>query len=1728
MSSILQEELRRQMTERARQAELLRRRKAFVDRLRERQITEPPKEQDRGILNTVMPDILDRAVSQIATAIKETPAGLMELVRAPVLDVKDLVTQGDFTPERTAGIGKAMATGVYEDFRHPLRNPGYLFLDLIGIGRTPITAAARVKEGVQTYQALRRGEEPPQPRDPLPHGNPPPSQGGFSGAVAHPQGRVRDPDVPREGEPGFDWRPPASKVETRDLVQGAFAVVADPKLRQQGVVARQTRPMLDGTVFELQQDPRTRSYRVVRLDRGKRGNAQPVGDLIADPRQAWLHLGGALKMELVRQDFHPDSGVRRAVRQTGQPKEAKDFLRGWHGDDRIRNVSPDEIREDLNLWFDLPQPPKPRLEKPLPELSPVERVGAMREWVKKNPGEMVTVGTLRSRFGLRTSDAKQLRDTLVAEKVINRSGKVAKSALDEVVPQAAFQPAKRLEQGTLGPDDIPDFVPQKYSKRDLKEMRQRIEDDDYDPVELRRDKNDTVYVHDNDLVVLAARQMWGEGWQGKIRFELTEAQEVPKGVLPGLKLGDADRAKPRKQLSPEAQRKVLDQMAAEAAPFLPTAAQIEKVLGLKPKEAAAARAELAARAGISAKLTVGEKPPPQPQPPVALKASKRSPQDEFKAAQRLVYEDGATAATIARKLGVSESRAKRLLTQVNKDRAGKKNLVTPHELRQARSKIEKLWDEKGMMPTLRAATEATGLGRTRAMRLLAEVRDARKQQRMERARQTQGRTSDAATGMEAATLKAAGVPEAKQPALRAAVKELHKQFDPPDQAMVADVFRQVLGKKAGEQAYTKWRQSWVHREPPKLPRKRPEDLITWTRPPQTSMKRTPAEQKRAERNAAKVQKRREGEKPAYTEKEVERQLAQVEKLVDGDKVPTIADIRRKTGVGYIHAKNLQRQVAEKLDLAVQARQTLRDQGTNARALGVNARALSAAGVPDQFQGPIRKGITALHERGKPTQKALLDVFRTHLGDAAGKAAYRRWQEARIKSGGAAAAAGMFGPRTQGEALREAFKVMRQPLRGGTYPLAIVTRRRGVPDAAPEDVFDPKTGERISPGLEIVSPEEAPSVGQRQLVQRKKHERLLVEAALADDPILRKFQLHRYKWMAKEQSTRVARVYARLIRADNIRPDSSALKHVRYQLRELDRAAQAIADGRVKPLAKSGLRQAIAQAYKERAEAVEKRVEHETSAGGELGRKIDTVNQLAIITTLFLKPAYLTPNLLGQAFLVTADHFLNPLRLLESMRLRQAVFANKRQREIVRSAMHEGMIGSLDTAPGASAKISGVHHTMALYYSRLMDDWFREVSFMNEARRHGFDTPEKLSELLTNENLQGKLVEVSRRANMNIIDFGRMGPWGRSVLRRAIFFYPWIRASALYTARFPFQHPLQSTAYVQAAKEGQERREREIGPVPSYLEGSFRGPNIDLPFFGNLGERTMPDGSKQPRIINPAAASIFSGLGEIMAAIKANGLGQVRESEQLSDFLSPAIQLTGSVVMRRDPFTGREFPDDMGTVEILGQEASQYVALIDTFRDIRQSRKFETGERDPDEVLFPYTPTERLGRFTFGISPYTLNRKEARSRAAAESRGLEAKSRRELLKYQEKREELLRNAKEVGLLPPSATQLPQVVRDAFTVRARREANLAAFEAELGRDLTNVDRLYADVSLLVRMKKIPQRLAEAILESAKTLPDPMVDTLSRRLREAHFGTRAISQYTQLVNARRMAMGKELISG
>jgi hypothetical protein len=271
-----------------------------------------------------------------------------------------------------------------------------------------------------------------------------------------------------------------------------------------------------------------------------------------------------------------------------------------------------------------------------------------------------------------------------------------------------------------------------------------------------------------------------------------------------------------------------------------------------------------------------------------------------------------------------------------------------------------------------------------------------------------------------------------------------------------------------------------------------------------------------------------------------------------------------------------------------------------------------------------------------------------------------------------------------------------------------------------------------------------------------------------------------------------------------------------------------------------------------------------SFGGGAGSFLDAVNSPFRAALLYTKPSYALNLVQALGTNVIQQGVFTPLNLRRALGLAKQLGAE--DQHALFSLAGQGRSRALEATGAASRAIN----SSAEFWNVIVDRYPRVASLLHEMRREGLNTPEKIHALLNDPRYEAKLVEITRRGNKEAIEYGDLSPFEKNVLRRALFFYPWMRAATLYSLRFPKEHPIQAAAYAQLGAQGHERSVKAFGPFVDYGPGTAglvpigknRGANLsNLNTFSTpveLGE-AIADPTKIPQMAGPLPGAIYTAI-----------------------------------------------------------------------------------------------------------------------------------------------------------------------------------------------------------------------------------------------------------------------------
>jgi hypothetical protein len=132
-----------------------------------------------------------------------------------------------------------------------------------------------------------------------------------------------------------------------------------------------------------------------------------------------------------------------------------------------------------------------------------------------------------------------------------------------------------------------------------------------------------------------------------------------------------------------------------------------------------------------------------------------------------------------------------------------------------------------------------------------------------------------------------------------------------------------------------------------------------------------------------------------------------------------------------------------------------------------------------------------------------------------------------------------------------------------------------------------------------------------------------------------------------------------------------------------------------------------------------------------------------------------------------------------------------------------------------------------WWAHNIDAPFRFNSIAYEARKAGYgDGADGFRQFLQDVRGYNQLEAdgrarvdgVLRRADREAIAYDRLNQFEKRYLARAIWFYPWVKGSTVFTANTLFEHPFKAAALYHAGQVGNEQDQQQLGDMPSFAPG----------------------------------------------------------------------------------------------------------------------------------------------------------------------------------------------------------------------------------------------------------------------------------------------------------------------
>jgi hypothetical protein len=373
---------------------------------------------------------------------------------------------------------------------------------------------------------------------------------------------------------------------------------------------------------------------------------------------------------------------------------------------------------------------------------------------------------------------------------------------------------------------------------------------------------------------------------------------------------------------------------------------------------------------------------------------------------------------------------------------------------------------------------------------------------------------------------------------------------------------------------------------------------------------------------------------------------------------------------------------------------------------------------------------------------------------------------------------------------------------------------------------------------------------------------------------------------------------------------------------------------------------------------------EGQAPGKVARAADLVNASGRLGQLYLKPAYLWANLLGQAGLTAAQQgghvFANAKSAFSLHQAMKRTQGGSETLEIIHRALsggqkRGGITGSVlgnQNFEGLSKVEKGVLGTekaVSTLYGKALDDPWRFTAFVHEAKRLGYKTPQALYTLTHDPTKYLDFTQIQRRANRAMIDYSRMNRGERNIARRAVYFYPWIKGATMYGAQMPFEHPYLTKATSDLGRQGKQETEKRLGDneIPSFMQGFFVSGKRNVPGLGNI-----------PKGRNLAAASIFGTPAGVSQALFGGG-GKEAVGQTFSDFPAPALQALARGAFHYDISKAQHYAAPYSLTSPL-TEAGKGVVQGSFANRIMNDLPKKYGRKDQTDLLYPGRKEDIVG------------------------------------------------------------------------------------------------------------------------------------------------------------------------
>lgn len=220
----------------------------------------------------------------------------------------------------------------------------------------------------------------------------------------------------------------------------------------------------------------------------------------------------------------------------------------------------------------------------------------------------------------------------------------------------------------------------------------------------------------------------------------------------------------------------------------------------------------------------------------------------------------------------------------------------------------------------------------------------------------------------------------------------------------------------------------------------------------------------------------------------------------------------------------------------------------------------------------------------------------------------------------------------------------------------------------------------------------------------------------------------------------------------------------------------------------------------------------------IGKTLINTPMDALRLTMWMRPRYYIQNLTQTGAMLGANPILTTKNIARAAKLRKE---NPKLYEDLKNVVGEGQaLALMESRLGAGGKLSDFMYK-AGRAANAPEAHVRVVSILNEMKKakiHSTPEMERIIRDLKTGKPSNRALNIARRSNENVGDFGRLSKKERTFIKIQLpIFYPMFKALTRYGYRQPFEHSIQTAAGLHLGNVGKEEQKRLLGDLPFWAQ-----------------------------------------------------------------------------------------------------------------------------------------------------------------------------------------------------------------------------------------------------------------------------------------------------------------------